>query len=272
MRERSGRRGQALAPGRAETQARKGGRAIEFFHAVFLQVATTQLPLSDFALKGGGNLRFFLRSRRRSADLDLDYLGRNFDGFAERMDKVMATRALSELLRVRGITLVFDGHRAKDTATVKRWKFGLTEVGMETASSKIEFSNRGPARDPVVDQSDTELARRLGAVAVRFNHYPAVLAVEQKVNALARRGETEPRDVFDLDHLFVQYPTALADASLNKELIRAAVNRAGGITYTQYRDLVVEYLEEDFVPLYGSEQAWTDMAARVAHALEGKLR
>ena len=272
MRKGTGRKGQALEQAGAETPARKGGRAIEFFHAVFLQVATTQLPLSDFALKGGGNLRFFLRSRRRSADLDLDYLGRNFDGFAERMDKVMATRALSELLRVQGITLVFDGHRAKDTATVKRWKFGLARVGMETASSKIEFSNRGPAGDPVVDQSDTELARRLGAVAVRFNHYPAVPAVEQKVNALARRSETEPRDVFDLDHLFVQYPTALADASLNKELTRAAVDRAGGITYAQYRDLVVEYLEEDFVPLYSSEQAWTDMAARVAHALEGKLR
>lgn len=254
-----------------ETQARKAGRAIEFFHAAFLQVATTQLPLADFALKGGGNLRFFLRSRRRSADLDLDYLGRNFGRFAEQMDKVMTARALSELLRMQGITLIFEGHRTKDTDTMKRWKFGLAQLGMETASSKIEFSNRGPAGDPVVEQSDTELARRLGAVAVRFNHYPPVPAIEQKVNALARRSETEPRDVFDLDHLFVQYPTALPESIVDAGLVRAAIARAREITYAQYQELVVEYLEEDFIPLYGSEQAWTDMAARVVEQLKEQL-
>ena len=32
-----------------------------------------------------------------------------------------------------------------------------------------------------------------------------------------------------------------------------------------------EYLEEDFVELYGTEQAWTDMVLRVVEQLEEKL-
>lgn len=260
-----------LAAADAETQARKQGRAIELFHAAFLQVATTQLPLADFALKGGGNLRFFLRSRRRSADLDLDYIGRDFARFAERMDKVMASRALAELVRMRDITLVVEGRRARDTAMVKRWKFKLARPGMEDASSKIEFSSREPIGAPVLEQTDTELARQLGAVAVRLDHYPPVHAIEQKVNALARRSETEPRDVFDLDHLFLQYAGALDAATLEPALIRAAIERANEITYAAYRELVAEYLEEEFVPLFSSEQAWNDMVERVITRLEEKV-
>lgn len=254
-----------------ETQTRKHGRAIELFHAAFLQVATTQLPVADFALKGGGNLRFFLRSKRRSANLDLDYIGRTFAGFAGRMDKVMASRALRELLRVREITLLFEGRRATDTDTVKRWKVKLARPGMAEASSKIEFSNREPVGEPVFEQTDTELARRFGAVAVRLNHYPPVHAIEQKVNALARRSDAEPRDVFDLDQLCLQYDGALANAVLDADLTRAAIDRAKEITYAAYRELVAEYLDEDFVPIYGSEQAWNDMVARVVRRLEEKV-
>src|SRR6266851_1882062 len=126
-----------------ETERRKQGRAIELFHLAYCQVAAARLPLDEFAMKGGGNLRFFLRSPRRSADLDLDYLGRKFGRFGERMDELRASRQLSELLRLRDIELRFEARRATDTETVKRWKFQLARPGMETASSKIEFSNRG---------------------------------------------------------------------------------------------------------------------------------
>src|SRR5712692_7055065 len=88
-----------------ESEDRKAGRAIEQFHFAFCEVAATELPLPDFALKGGGNLRMFLRSRRRSRDLDLDFLGKDFDRFADRVDKVVTSRALGELLRVRNIRL-----------------------------------------------------------------------------------------------------------------------------------------------------------------------
>lgn len=260
------------APGGGETQVRRAGRAIELFHLAFCQVASALLPLDDFALKGGGNLRFFLRSRRRSADLDLDHLGRDFDRFARRMDEVLASRALSELLRMGEIRLLFEKRRAKDTNTVKRWKFKLARSGMEDASSKIEFSARGSSARPVFEQMDAELARHLGGVAVRLNHYPPAAAIEQKVGALADRSETEPRDVFDLDHLFRQYPDTLAQAQLDPGKTRSAIDRALHVPYEDYQKLVVEYLEEDFVELYGTEQAWTDMVLRVVHQLEEKLR
>jgi len=255
----------------ADTELRKQGRAIELFHLAYCQLAAARLPLDEFALKGGGNLRFFLRSPRRSADLDLDYLGRKFARFGERMDEVLMSRQLSELLRLRDIELRFEGHRAKDTETVKRWKFQLARPGMETASSKIEFSNRASTASPVLEQMDTELARRLGGVAARIKHYVPPDAIEQKIRALAERSATEPRDVFDLDHLFRQYPQALEQSRPDPKRTLTAKDRAIDIPYDDYQTLVVEYLEEDFVELYGTEQAWTDMVLRVVERLEEKL-
>jgi hypothetical protein len=254
-----------------ETELRKQGRAIELFHLAYCQVAAVRLPLDEFAMKGGGNLRFFLRSPRRSADLDLDYLGRKFGTFGERMDEVLASRQLSELLRLRDIELRFEGRRAKDTETVKRWKFQLARPGMETASSKVEFSNRGSTAAPVLEQMDAELARRLGGVAARIKHYLPPDAIEQKIRALADRSATEPRDVFDLDHLFRQYPDALARSRPDPKKTLAAKERAIGIPYEDYDRLVGDFLEEDFVELYGTEQAWTDMVLRVVEQLEEKL-
>ncbi|MGH2491141.1 MAG: nucleotidyl transferase AbiEii/AbiGii toxin family protein, partial [Candidatus Limnocylindria bacterium] len=235
------------------------------------QVAAARLPLDEFALKGGGNLRFFLRSPRRSADIDLDYLGRKFGRFGERMDEVLESRQLSELLRLRDIELRFERRRAKDTETVKRWKFLLARPGMETASSKIEFSNRGSTAAPVLEQMDVELARRLGGVAARIKHYLPPDAIEQKIRALSDRSTTEPRDVFDLDHLFRQYPDALGQSRPDTKKTLAAKERAIDIPYEDYERLVVEYLEEDFVDLYGTEQAWTDMVLRVVEQFEQKL-
>ncbi len=257
--------------GGSETELRKQGRAIELFLLAFCQVAAARLPLDEFAMRGGGNLRFFLRSPRRSADLDLDYLGRKFGSFGERMDEVLASRQLSELLRLRDIELLFEGRRAKDTETVKRWKFQLARPGMQTASSKIEFSNRGSTAAPVLQQMDAELARHLGGVAARIKHYLPPDAIEQKIRALADRSATEPRDVFDLDHLFRQYPEALARSRPDPKKTLAAKERAIDIPYDDYYRLVGEFLDEDFVGLYGTEQAWTDMVLRVVEQLEEKL-
>jgi hypothetical protein len=143
---------------------------------------------------------------------------------------------------------------------------------METASSKIEFSNRGSTTTSVLEQMDAELARRLGGVAARIKHYLPPDAIEQKIRALADRSATEPRDVFDLDHLSRQYPNALAESRPDPRKTLAAKDRAIDIPYEDYERLVVEYLEEDFVELLGTEQAWTDMVLRVVEQLEEKLR
>lgn len=252
-----------------ESEDRIAGRAIEQFHFVFCEVAATELPIQDFALKGGGNLRMFLRSRRRSRDLDFDFLGKDFDRFADRVDRVIASRALGELLRVRGIRLI-EPHRTKDTASVKRWELALAASGMEDAPSKIEFSGRGTEHEPALERVDADLARRLRARPVMINHYPPGPAIEQKVTTLAVRSETQPRDVFDLDHLFREYPNDLTQATMGSAVVQRAVARARESKYDDYLRLVVGYLEEEFVPMYGSEEAWNEMLLRVTQQLQSR--
>lgn len=263
-------------PGRREARdaailERAAAKLIELFQLVFLEAGRPELPPADYALKGGGNLRFFLRSHRRSADLDFDYRGRRFDDFAERVDRVLASRALAELLRGRGVTLV-EPRRSKITETVKRWKLALHGPGVEGATSKLEFSARRARAAPVFEPIDDALARRAGIGVVRLNHYGPAAAIEQKLGALVGRTATEPRDLFDLDHLFREFPSALAEARLDPARTRSAIDRAIELPYARYRELVVPYLEDEFVPLYGSEEAWNDMVLHVTARLEGRLR
>ncbi|HAF09647.1 MAG TPA: hypothetical protein DCK98_06135 [Chloroflexi bacterium] len=255
----------------AESQDRKAGRTIEAFHFAFLEVGLAELRPAEFALKGGGNLRLCLRSKRRSRDLDLDFLGQDFGRFGDRVDAIFKSRTLALLLQTRGIRLV-DPHRTKDTDTVKRWKLALAAPGMEDAATRIEFSGRGTNATPVIERCDEDLARRLGSRAVMVNHYPPVHAIEQKVGALAERSETQPRDVFDLDHLFRTYPRELQEAQLDPGAIREALTRVSELTYAEYHTLVVDYLEEEVEPIYGTEQAWDDMQRSVASQLEQRLK
>lgn len=258
----------ARSPAEIERQASK---IVELFQLLFLEAARPELPPGEYALKGGGNLRFFLRSRRRSADLDFDYIGRRFADFGDRLDRVLQSRVLSDLLRARAVSL-HDVRRSKDTATVKRWKLALRTVGTEAAASKIEFSGRPAGATPIFEAIDEHLARRAGIGTVRLNHYGPAPSIEQKVSALAGRGETEPRDIFDLDHLFREFPDAIQSARLDGGTTRAAIDRALALPYADYEQLVVRYLEDDFLPLYGSAEAWNDMVLRVVARLEEWLK
>ncbi len=252
--------------GTGAEETRRHARAIDLFHLAFMQVAATQLRAEDYAVKGGGNLRFFLGSGRRSADLDLDYLGDRFDGFRDRVDAVLGGAALPRLLKLRDVR-VFDMRLRKDTPTTKRWLFKLARPGMQDATSKLEFLSRASAERPVLDQADPELARKLGGVAVRLQHYAPAAAIAEKVRALRGRSTTEPRDVFDLDHLIRSFAGALTEASIDRELALAAARIAEDLPYERYHDLVEPYLDEDIVDLYSGEQAWFDMQLRVVTEL-----
>lgn len=267
----SDQRGAHLAAARREREA---GRELERFHLVFLEVATTELPLDAFVLKGGANLRFFLRSFRRSVDMDFNYVGRldRFESFTARVGRVFASTALEGLLRVRGIAL--DGLRiAKRTETTIRWKFSVRGRAVE-AASKIEFSARteqARAEEHELDVIDAELARWAGARPVRLAHYLPVAAIFQKIGALRSRRETQPRDVFDLDHLFRHFPDALSRVQVEAEALRAARDRALELRYEDYASTVRPYLQEEFERLYGTEDTWIQMQLRVSERLEARL-
>jgi len=104
------------------------------------------------------------------------------------------------------------------------------------------------------------------------NHYPPKHAIEQKVGALADRSETQPRDVFDLDHLVSTYPREFQDADLQPRVLRLAIPRVWELTFQEYQRLVVDYLDEEFEPIFGTEQAWEHMQLTVATQLEQRLK
>lgn len=246
---------------------RDGAKLIEFLHLAFLQVLPTRLPVAEYVVKGGANLRLFFNSRRRSQDIDLDYVGSSFWRAEERVDAVLASGAFADLLRVQGVELV-DLAKTKQTATTRRWKFAV-QGGGAWLNSKIEFSARGNA-DPEVgfDVARSDIGRAAGLRAVRANHYLAPAATRQKINVLAERKETEPRDVFDLDLLVSTHPEAVRPGDVAPELAAKAVDAAFAIPFEAYEELVVDYLEDEFVEIYGRPEVWEEMVTRVAAFLE----
>jgi hypothetical protein len=256
--------------GPTETAQRAEGRAIDLFQLALLEVASARLPIAEFVVKGGANLRFFHRSVRRSRDIDFDHTGARFERFADRVDEMLGGSALRAILRARALELA-DVRRTKQTATTRRWKFTLVAPGVARAASKIEFSARGRSADHDVAPVDHDLARRLGGRAARVARYGPVASIEQKIGALALRGEIQARDVFDLDHLFRLYPDALDDTRAERRTIQVAIARALELSYDEYRGTVVDYLEEDVADVLGTEDAWSGMVLAVTERLEGML-
>ena len=80
-------------------------RLIEAFQAAFLEVATATLPVAEYAVKGGVNMRFFFGSVRSSKDMDFDYVGDRFTAWEDRINALFDGRALDRLLRLRGIRI-----------------------------------------------------------------------------------------------------------------------------------------------------------------------
>jgi Nucleotidyl transferase AbiEii toxin, Type IV TA system len=249
---------------------REAGKVIERFHLAFVEVAAVRLPIADFVLKGGANMRFFFRSPRRSRDIDFNYLGTRSESFAGRVDEVLKSRALIELLRQHEITLV-NPRRYKQTETTRRWKLSLQTRAVESADSKIEFSaTEEPLDDFELRPIDTELARRLGGRSIPINRYGAIAMVTQKVNALRYRSETQPRDIFDLDLLFRTQPDALAQALVEQRSLEETIERARALTYHEYLTTVVDYLEEEIVDVVGTKDSWNDMLRHVVEKLEAR--
>lgn len=246
---------------------REGTKLIEFLHLAFLQVLPTRLPVAEYVVKGGANLRLFFDSRRRSQDIDLDYVGAAFWRAEERVDVVLASRAFTDLLRLQGVELV-DLAKTEPTATTRRWKFAV-QGGGAWLNSKIEFSARGTT-DPEVgfDIARSDVGRAAGLRAVRANHYLAPAATRQKIHVLAERMETEPRDVFDLDLLVSSHPGAVSPGDVAPELAAKAVDAAFAIPFAAYQELVVDYLEDEFVEIYNRPEVWEEMVTRVAEFLE----
>ena len=240
---------------------------IEIFHLALLQVLPQHLPAENYAVKGGANLRLFHESVRRSEDIDFNFVGRTSWSLQPRMDAALRSPALAALLAIHGIKIV-SFTPSKTTSTTGRWKFVIEAPGLE-ASSKVEFSMRGEDRD--VYEMGSVSARLAAASRMRpaiANHYVPVGAIEQKIAALALRSETQVRDIFDLDFLFTRFPAAINQTTLDIREIDIARRRVFESTCTDYRQLVITYIDPAFVEMYDSEIEWDRIALTVSTRLD----
>ena len=225
------------------------------------------LPIADYVVKGGANMRLFYESRRRSQDIDLDYVGTAFWKIEHKVDETLDSRAFRDLLRLAGVGMA-DLTKPKETDTTRRWKFAVVGSGARL-NSRIEFSSRNAA-DPeyALEAARSDIGRAAGLRVVKANHYLATAAIRQKIRALAERSETEPRDVFDLDLLFAGNPDVVRAGGVDGALVGKAIDAALAIPFEAFADLVVDYLEEEFVEIYNRPEVWDEMLTTVAGHLE----
>jgi predicted nucleotidyltransferase component of viral defense system len=248
---------------------RHNAQIIELFHIAFLDVLSRRLEQSRYILKGGANLRYFFDSVRYSEDIDLDLNGLAPWSLAEKVDRVLDSAALVMILRAPGISIA-ETSKPKQTETTRRWKLGLAVEGRdELLRTKIEFSGR----DNEEDRFEIEaLPRRIVApYALRaplIQHYLGEAMSEQKALALARRSQTQARDVFDLDLLLRRYP--LPPGAVDAKDLDAAAEHALALPYAAFRDQVLPFLEPEVAEDYDDPEAWDSMQAFVAGELEAK--
>ena len=240
---------------------------IELFHLLFLDRLGRKLDKARYALKGGCNLRFFLKSIRYSEDMDLDVRTEPPHGLRDKVNGILDGEPFRQTLLARGLEIEHVTE-AKQTDTVQRWKLGLRAATSErTLPTKIEFSRR--ALDPHVhfESIDPEIIREYRLAPILANHYDANTAARQKLEALCSRRVPQARDVFDL-HLLRAAGADLAGAA--RELAAPCEDlrsRVLDVTYAVFAGQVLAYLPPDSQAQYADPEIWDRMVLAVADAL-----
>ena len=253
---------------RTDTQIR------EVFHFCFLE---RLLKLSDpdiYILKGGVNLRFFFNSPRYSEDMDIDVLAGSVATLKKNGYKILQDAAFKRSLRLFDIEdiEINDPDKAKQTTTTQRFRCALITPAGHRLPTKVEFSRRkqGEVDDAPMELIDPDIARQYRKLSYRCRHYSGEAAVVQKIRALAGRTVTQARDVFDLAILFrggYSLPTAKPAVIPGPQLTRA-IDCLMELTWDDYQGQVVEFLDIESRPEYGTESAWKDLQALVLDTLD----
>jgi len=243
-------------------------QTIEIFHLHFLRACGARVDKALFALKGGCNLRFFLKSIRYSEDMDLDIQTMAVGTLRNNVNRLLEAPGFIQALRAQGIEIARTA-QPKQTATTQRWKLTLrdAESGAEMPT-KIEFSRHGLDDGTAVESVDAGLIRTYRLYPVIVQHYTVHAALAQKVAALALRGEVQSRDVFDLKLLLdaggAERPLP-ATAAAN---LAAAIDKAVAVDYDAFAGQVLAFLEPEYQDDFGSKRAWNELQEQVVNGLE----
>ena len=241
---------------------------VELFHLLFLDFLGRKLDKRCYVLKGGCNLRFFMKSFRYSEDMDIDIQGVTRQKLAETVDSILNSRPFAQVLHINGMDL--KKHSApKQTETTQRWKMLLSVSGIDVLlNTKAEFSRRGIGDEEVFEAVDPLLIGTYSLSPILANHYSAHAAYSQKVEALITRTVTQARDVFDLYLLLASgVDSGLDDFRLLNRLGEAVTN-AMSVTFEIFKGQTHSYLHPDYQSTYDSQDVWDGMVLRVVEAVE----
>ena len=247
-------------------------QTIEIFHLLFLRAFGARVDKALFALKGGCNLRFFLKSIRYSEDMDLDIHTMSVGTLRNNVNRLLEAPSFAQALRAQGIEIAKTSS-PKQTETTQRWKLILriTESGAEVPT-KIEFSRRGLDDKKAVEPVDAEIIRTYRLYPVIVQHYTVHTAFAQKVSALALREQVQSRDVFDLKLLLDAggaEPPLPASTAAN---LATAIDNALAVDYDAFAGQVLAFLEPDYQEHYRNRKVWAELQEQVVDGLEALRR
>ena len=242
-------------------------QVIEFFHLAFLQVLQARLDQARYIVKGGASLRYFFESLRYSEDLDLDAVATEPWRLEEKIDEVLASPATGLVLRSGGLA-IDQVTKPKQTATTQRWEPWIAVSGRRVPlRTKIEFSHRDGDPRRILEAVPDRVVAPYALRAPTMQHYTADAAIEQKIRALARRAETQARDVFDLELLLRRHRDSTRPGQIESEVLELALERALDLPFEAFRDQVVPFLDPETVQLYDDRTAWVQIQAFVSERL-----
>ena len=244
----------------------------EGFHLAFLTALADSAGADSFALKGGSNIRFYFSSLRFSEDIDLDVFARDPRTFTGRVEKAFGSQALSRLLSSIGVTVIDLNPKDRST-TRERWMVGLRHRSLPAdVRTKVELSHRTSdlSRFVTVERVPASAVARYAPLpAPLVAHYLPAGAIAQKATTIGQRSETQPRDVFDLDHLSRMFPSAPVRGLVAETDLSASIERVYEIGFPEYRSKVVPFIEPSLQASFDSQDVWGAMQVRAIEALEG---
>lgn len=241
----------------------------EIFHLEFLRRFTGKIKASEYALKGGVNLRFFFQSMRYSEDMDIDVCKVSVHSLQTDVMGILQAKAFQEGLKPFGVdkVVVPDMAKAKQTETTQRFKIHLLTLSGEDLFTKVEFSRRGFKGETGFEALPPQLLRSYSLAPLLVSHYGAAAALTQKIEALAGRPAVQARDIFDLFLLMPQCALLPSENVERRKLAQAREN-VFSVSYEQFRDAVLAYLDPEERSGYARESAWDEIKLKVLQFLE----
>lgn len=242
-------------------------QSIELFHLLFLSQLVRKLDKRFYALKGGGNLRFFFKSPRYSDDIDLDVQSISVTLLRKRINHILNSKPFRDILQVRDIEIEHITEH-KQTETTQRWKLGLIVSHQEKPlPTKIEFSRRGLDKPVKFEPISPEVIRTYDLPLILVNHYPAETACIQKIRALISRKTAQARDVFDLYLLLASRVEKVDLPDKLRSKISEVKENIFSMDFVIFKSQVISYLEPEDQSGFDSKEVWDNIRLHVVEAL-----